>query len=404
MSASATFMEIETKTTSLNQRIQSIDIVRGIVMVIMALDHIRDLMHITSLTQSPTDLNSTTPALFFTRWITYLCAPTFVFLSGTSAYLSMKKRGDMESTRKFLLKRGLWLILMEFTLVNFALWFDFHFRILMLQVIAAIGAGFIILSFLLKVNVKTIAVVSLIIIFSHNLLQFLPQINNKMLSLLLNIFFIPGPQVVSKNFIFFTAYPVIPWVVILLLGFSCGRIFESDKRYQKKFLLSSGIIAVTVFVILRFINVYGDAFPWSQQKNAVMTIISFFNVTKYPPSLQFDLLFLGIMFLLLWVTSDLSGWLQKVFSVYGKVPMFYYLVHLYVIRLPVFIMVFAQGFHWRDLLFGPFQFGRPATNSGLRLPEIYLVWLLIVALLYPLCKWYGNYKMQHREKQWLRYL
>ncbi len=395
---------ISTASTDLNKRIQSIDIVRGIVMIIMALDHIRDLMHVTSLTQSPIDLKTTTPILFFTRWITYLCAPTFVFLSGVSAYLSMKRRGDIDSTRRFLLKRGLWLILMEFTLVNFALWFDFQFRILMLQVIAAIGAGFIILSFLLKVNVRTIGIVSLLIIFTHNLLQFLPQVNNKLLSVLLNIFFIPGPQAVSKNFIFFTAYPVIPWVVLLLLGFSLGGIFERDTTYQKKRLLNFGIIALLLFVVLRFINVYGDPFAWSAQKNTAMTIVSFFNVTKYPPSLQFDLLFLGIMFLLLAVTTNLSGWLQKVFSVYGKVPMFYYLLHLYIIRLAVFIMVFAQGFHWNDLLFGPFQFGRPAKGSGISLIMVYVVWLLIVILLYPLCKWYGNYKMQHKEKEWLRYL
>ena len=395
---------LSTTSTDLRKRIQSIDIVRGIVMIIMALDHIRDLMHVSSLTQSPTDLKTTTPILFFTRWITYLCAPTFVFLSGASAYLSMKRRGDIDSTRKFLLKRGLWLILMEFTLVNFALWFDFQFRILMLQVIAAIGAGFIILSFLLKVNVKTIGIVSLLIIFTHNLLQFLPQVNNKLLSVLLNIFFIPGPQAVSKNFIFFTAYPVIPWVVILLLGFSLGGIFEREITYQKKRLLNFGIVALLLFVVLRFINVYGDPFAWSSQKTTAMTIVSFFNVTKYPPSLQFDLLFLGIMFLLLALTTKLSGSLQKVFSVYGKVPMFYYLLHLYFIRLAVFIMVFAQGFHWNDMLFGPFQFGRPATGSGISLSMVYLVWSLIVILLYPLCKWYGNYKTQHREKEWLRYL
>ncbi len=395
---------VSTATTTLNKRIQSIDIVRGIVMIIMALDHIRDLMHISSLTQSPTDLKTTTPILFFTRWITYLCAPTFVFLSGVSAYLSMKRRGDINSTRKFLLKRGLWLILMEFTLVNFALWFDVQFRILMLQVIAAIGAGFIILSFLLKVKVRTIGIVSLLIIFTHNLLQFLPQVNNKLLSVLLNIFFIPGPQAVSKNFIFFTAYPVIPWVVMLLLGFSLGGIFEREITYQKKRLLNFGIVALLLFVLLRFINVYGDPFAWSSQKTTAMTIVSFFNVTKYPPSLQFDLLFFGIMFLLLALTTKLSGWLQKVFSVYGKVPMFYYLLHLYFIRLAVFIMVFAQGFHWNDMLFGPFQFGRPATGSGISLSMVYLVWSLIVILLYPLCKWYGNYKTQHREKEWLRYL
>ena len=389
---------------NLTRRIRSIDIVRGIVMIIMALDHIRDLMHNTSLTQSPTDLNTTTPILFFTRWITYLCAPTFVFLSGASAYLSVKRSGDINKSKRFLLKRGLWLILLEFTLVNFALWFDFHFRILMLQVIAAIGAGLILLSFLLKVDAKKIGIIALIIIFAHNLLQYVPAPQSQSLKVLMNIFFVPGPQVVSPNFSFFTSYPVIPWAAILLFGFSCGRIFEKDSNYQKRYFLNLGIASLLLFVILRFINIYGDPFHWATQKNNVFTLLSFFNVTKYPPSLIFDLLFLGITFILLSLAERFSSGVQNILSVYGKVPMFYYLLHLYFIRLAVFIMVFAQGFHWKDLLFGPFQFGRPASGSGLSLGMIYIVWAVIVILLYPLCKWYGNYKAQHREKEWLRYL
>ena len=389
---------------ALDKRIQSIDIVRGIVMIIMALDHIRDLMHTTSLTQSPTDLTTTTPALFFTRWITYLCAPTFVFLSGTSAYLSFKRSMSINKTRKFLLKRGLWLIILEFTLVNFALWFDFEFRILMLQVIAAIGAGLIVLSFLLKANPKKIGAIALFIIFAHNLLQFIPRPGNSFLNVLLNVFFIPGPQIVSPDFMFFTSYPLIPWIAIMLFGFSCGRVFERETDYQKKWLLNTGLAALILFTILRFVNKYGDPSPRITGQDNIQTILSFFNVTKYPPSLIFDLLFLGITFILLSFAEKFPVVVQRVLSVYGKVPLFYYLLHLYFIRLAVFIMAYAQDFKWKDLLFGPFQFGRPASGSGIRLLIIYLVWFIIIALLYPLCKWYGNYKTSHKENKWLRYL
>ena len=385
-------------------RIASIDIVRGIVMIIMALDHVRDLMHTTSLTQNPVDLNVTTPALFFTRWITYLCAPAFVFLSGSSAYLSFKRHMNLKQSRINLIKRGLWLIVLEFTLVNFSLWFDFSFRILMLQVIAAIGCGLIVLSFLLKSKPVKIAIAALLIIFLHNLLQFVPRPENQSLSFIFNLMFIPGARVFPSGFMFFVSYPVIPWMAILLLGFACGRIFEEELNTQNKKLLNFGSIALVLFILLRILNIYGDPSPWNTTGNPLITSLSFLNVTKYPPSLLFDLLFLGIMFLLLRFSDSIPPALKRIFSVYGKVPLFYYLLHLYLIRLSVFIMIFAQGYQWKDLLFGPFQFGRPATGSGIRLMWIYPVCLAIVILLYPLCKWYGSYKERNRMKWWLKYL
>lgn len=387
-----------------NKRVHSIDFARGLVMIIMALDHVRDLLHVTALTQSPTDLNTTTPALFFTRWITYLCAPTFVFLSGASAYLSFKSNGNVSNTRSFLIKRGIWLIILEFTLINFALWFDFQFRLLMLQVIAAIGVGFILLSALLKINPKKVGIMALIILFAHNLFQYLPKINNEFLNTLMNIFFRPGFHKVLPDFLVFVAYPIIPWVAIMLLGFSCGRIFEQGDEKQKSILLKIGIGSLALFFVLRFANIYGDPQPWKEGKNAIYTLLSFINVTKYPPSLLFALLFLGMMFLLFQFAEKLPDKIQSFVSVYGKVPLFYYLLHLYLIRLSVFIMVYAQGFQWKDLLFGPFQFGRPATGSGISLTGVYIVWIIIVLMLCPLCKWYGNYKQANKEKWWLRYL
>lgn len=387
------------------KRIHSIDIVRGIVMIIMALDHVRDLLHTTALTQNPTDLTTTTPLLFFTRWITHLCAPTFVFLSGASAYLTTKRNEHSAGTGKLLWKRGLWLIILEFTLINFALWFDFQFRILMLQVIAAIGTGLILLAALVKVHPKKTGIIALIIIFGHNLLQYLPDPDNKFLNVLMNLFFRPGLQQVTPDFLFFVAYPVIPWVAIMLLGFASGKIFEQPASLQKKILLWSGLGFLMLFTIIRFVNIYGDPALWAVNKNFVYTTLSFLNVTKYPPSLLFTLLFLGIMCVLLSVSGKLPVMLQSIITVYGKVPLFYYLLHFYFIRLAVFIMVYAQGFVWKDLLFGPFQFGRPAKGSGVSLGLIYMVWALLVLLLYPLCKWYGDYKAQNYTSiWWLKYV
>lgn len=390
----------------MNRRINSIDIVRGIVMIIMALDHTRDLLHVFSITQSPTNLATTSPALFFSRWVTHLCAPTFVFLSGVSVYLSLQNAGAgrLGEVKSFLRKRGLWLILLEITVINFALWFDVHFRIIMLQVIAAIGFGFIILSFLLKVSPKKIGIAAITIIVLHNLLQLVLSVTNPVGSAIMNVLFAPGFIPVSPDFSIFVSYPFVQWLGIMLLGFACGQIFEMPLIKRNKMLLIAGVSCLGAFVLLRFINIYGDPAPWQTQKDGMYTLLSFLNVTKYPPSLQFILLFIGIAFLLLSFAEELPKFIRNILLVYGKVPMFYYLLHFYIIRLATFIMVYAQGFTWKDLLFGPFQFGRPASGSGIGLGAVVIVWLIIVALLYPLCKWYGNYKSRHPEKKWLRYL
>jgi uncharacterized membrane protein len=387
----------------MNKRIVSIDIVRGLVMIIMAHDHVRDLLHSQSLTSSPTNLATTSPALFFSRWITHLCAPTFVFLSGVSVYLSLKTKTIAE-TRGFLLKRGLWLLVLEFTIINFALWFDFQFRILMMQVIAAMGVGFIVLSFLLTVSPKIIGIIGAIIIASHNLVQLLPPSQNAFLQLLRNLFFTLGIKVVSEDFMFLFAYPLIPWIAIMMVGFAFGKVFEKERATRNKILLWTGTGALALFLILRLLNVYGDQVPWTPQKNGLFTFLSFLNVSKQAPSLLFILLFLGITIVALRYAEKLPRPLANFLSTCGSVPLFYYLLHLLLIRAAVFIMVFAQGFEWADLQFGPFRFGRPETGSGIGLAGVIGVTIAIVALLYPLCKWYSNYKRNHPEKAWLRYL
>ena len=292
------------------KRIYSIDFTRGLVMIIMALDHVRDLMHVNSAVQSPTDLATTTPLLFLTRWITHLCAPAFVFLAGTSAYLSFHRNNDITQTRKFLLTRGLWLVLLEFTVVNLGLFFDLGFHTLMFEVIAAIGTGFIVLSLLLNLSSKAIGIIGLIILFCHNLLPPIP-----FLSPLYSVSVFP----LSSSRVLTIAYPPVPWLGVMLVGFASGRFFGPAENDRKKIFLKIGAAALLLFVLLRFSNIYGDPAPWSSQKTAVYTFLSFMNVTKYPPSLLFCLVTLGCMFLILAAGEHVKNRFTDFAYVYGKV-------------------------------------------------------------------------------------
>ena len=388
-------------------RITAIDITRGLVMVIMALDHVRDLLHISALTQNPTDLATTTPAIFLTRWVTHLCAPTFVFLSGTSAYLSLQKRNNEHArrghARRFLLKRGAVLILLEVTVVNFAFWFDIHFQSLMLQVIYAIGGGLVILSLLAKLPVRWVGIIGLVIVFGHNLLQNVPTFANPAAHLGWALLFRTELFPISPSFVLLAGYPLIPWLGIMLVGFGCGSLMERPIAERKPLLFRIGLGALLLFVLLRFLNVYGDPVPWSPQKNELFTVLSFMNVSKYPPSLQYDLLLLGLMFLILSVADGTNNAFTRWLTVYGKVPMFYYILHWYLVHLSMIAMSLLQGYSLADIPTGPINFGRPA-GAGISLGLVYVVWLGLVLLLYPLCQWYGRYKAAHSEVGWLRYV
>ncbi len=386
------------------KRINSIDFVRGLVMVIMALDHIRDLMHTTSLTQNPTDLTTANAGVFLTRWITHLCAPTFVFLSGVSAYISFKKSENLAESKRFLLSRGIWLIVLEFTIINFAIWFDIYFRVLMLQVICAIGVGLVVLSFLLKITPRNIGIAGLVIIFGHNLLQGISFPQNPALNFISSLLFAQNFFQVTPNFAFLVGYPIIPWLGILFLGYGFGHFFAIPAEKRKRLFLQFGGGALLLFIVLRFINIYGDPAPWSVQKIPLFTFFSFINVTKYPPSLLYTLVTLGIMFLVLSFVDGMKNRVIEVFSVYGKVPLFYYIIHWYLVHSLMVFMLFMQGYGLKDLNFAPFSFGRPQVGEGVELPIIYAIWVAVIISLYPLCLWYGKYKTKNQDNKWLRYL
>jgi uncharacterized membrane protein len=369
----------------------------------MALDHVRDLMHVNSITQSPTNLLTTSPALFFTRWLTYLCAPIFVFLAGTSAYLFFKSKCNISQSRKFLLKRGLWLILLEFTLVNFALFFDVHFSTFIFEVIATIGFGFIMLSLMLKLSVRVIAITGLVIIFCHNLFALIPFAQGSTLKAVLTPLFSLAASPLNTHTVFVMAYPPIPWLGIMLVGFACGKLFELQAAKRKNLFIKIGLSALLLFAVIRFINIYGDSVPWSAQKNSLYTFLSFMNVTKYPPSLLFCLITLGIMFLMLAVAEQTNNTVTKIFNVYGKVPLFYFVVHFYLIHLIMIGLMLLQGFHWQQLDFSG-TFGRPkSVTSGVGLSYIYLIWIAVVIVLYYPCLWFGKYKAEHKQ-WWISYL
>jgi uncharacterized membrane protein len=384
------------------KRVTTIDVTRGLVMVIMALDHVRDLLHMPALTQNPTDLATTTPEIFLTRWITHLCAPTFVFLSGTSAYLSLRKHNDV-AARRFLLKRGVVLLLLELTIVNFAFWFDIHFHSLMLQVIYAIGGGLIILSLLAKLPVKWVGIIGLIIVFGHNILQIVPPFTDTTAKLVWALLFRTDFFPVSPSFALLAAYPLIPWLGIMLVGYACGQLMERPIEQRKPLLLRIGLGSLALFILLRFLNIYGDPAPWGQQKDGLFTFLSFINVSKYPPSLLYDLLLLGLMFLILSAADGANNAFTRWLTVYGKVPMFYYILHWYLVHLSMIGMSLIQGYSLAGIPTGPLNFGRPA-GAGISLGLVYVVWISIVLLLYPLCKWYGRYKTDHPEIGWLRYV
>lgn len=371
-----------------NRRLSSIDVVLGLVMIIMVLDHVRDLFHVHSLDQDPTNMTTTTPALFFTRWITHFCAPIFVFLAGTSAAFSLQRSSDKKAASRFLIKRGLWLLLLEITVVNFGIWFDIRFSVLLFQVIGAIGLGLFVVGLLSRVNSRVLGYVGLVIIALYG---FLPP----------NVPLFSVTVIPSAVTTLVVGYPPIPWIAILLVGYGAAQWMWKEEGRSKR-LLFTGLICLFLFVALRWLNIYGDPAPWQPQKDTIYSFMSFLNVSKYPPSLLFVLMTLGMMFLLLSFVERSNGFVAKVLAVYGRVPLFFYLIHWYLIHLLLFVVLYEQGFRWPDLVFGT-RFGRPMALSGFELPDVYIVWISVVCVLYPLCARYGRYKFGE-AKPWTRFV
>ncbi len=384
-------------------------------MVIMALDHVRDFFHKVvveggaSVATNPTDLATTTPFLFFTRWITHFCAPIFVFLAGTAAYLMTRKKTKAELSI-FLIKRGFWLVLLEIFIITLGWTFNPLYNVIILQVIWAIGISMILLGLLIRLPFHLLLFIGLIIVFGHNLLDY-PSVNKGLKdgSFLSDLIYFSNFAVHSPfaDHFILIVYSFLPWTGVMILGYCFGKLFTSytdiDKR--RKMLLALGTVLVLLFILLRFINQYGDPVPWSEQpRGTVFTFLSFININKYPPSLDFLTITIGVGLIVLGLLEGVGNKVTGFFRVYGRVPLFYYILHFYVIHIFVVVVFFASGKYGVDDIItpnNPFLF-RP-SDFGFGLAGVYIVWIITVLILYPLCKKYDKYKSTH-DKWWLSYL
>ncbi len=372
-------------------------------MILMALDHTRD--YFGDFTVDPTAVATTTPGLFFTRWITHFCAPVFFLLTGTGAFLSLQRK-TRPALSRYLWTRGAWLLVLEVTIGRFGLQFNIDYQVTVLLVLWALGWSMIVLAGLVHCSTRTVAVFGIALIALHNLLDGINGAAAAMLGPLWNVLHAPGFLFRGDEQVVLVAYPLIPWIGVTAVGYALGSVYLWDAARRRTFLLQLGLGLTGGFLVLRFINLYGDPSPWDSSFTGIRTLLSFLNTSKYPPSLLFLLMTLGpsLCFLSL-VDARTPRWLRPA-NVFGRVPLFYYLVHFPLIHL---LAVGAAALRYGEVA-GLFQsptldrfpFTQP-PGWGLGLPVVYVVWVSVVLIMYPMSRWFAGLK-QRRKDAWLSYL
>lgn len=387
-----------------SERLHGVDLLRGLVMVLMALDHVRD--YFGDIRLDPQDVATTTPALFATRWITHFCAPVFVFLAGTSAWLFQARGRSRTDLSKFLLTRGLWLIALEFTVIQFAWMLTFGLGWYFLQVIAAIGFGMVLLSALVYLPNSLRLLIALAIVGGHDLLDPAAVASSGVAMQLAFGSFAIVPLTAASRLL--VIYALIPWAGVLLLGYSMGPIFTRARASRRRTLLAIGAAATVAFLVLRYAGVYGDPAPFAEQAatlreagraSTAMSVVAFCNCAKYPPSLLYLLMTLGPALLTMALVDRPMGALGRVFVVFGRVPLFYYVVHLYVIHLGARTWYLIRHGEFFSPMQGAFT-GRFPAWFGSGLPTVYVAWIVLVAALYPVCRWYAGVKRRGSSRVW----
>ena len=381
-------------------RVDSVDMLRGLVMVIMALDHVRD--HFTDVRFDPADLTQTSAALFLTRWVTHFCAPAFVFLAGTSAYFSGSRGKTRGELSRFLLTRGLWLVVLELTVVRWAWMFNFDYtnELLFVQVIWAIGVSMVVLAGLVWLPVPLVTAFGVLMIAGHNLLDGVRPEDLGSLGPLWAVLHVQTAFPVAGGRTAFIVYPLIPWIGVMAAGYGFGALFRRAPEERRRVLLLLGAGLTLGFVVLRAANSYGDPSPWTTQSSPARTLLSFLNTTKYPPSLLFLLMTLGPSIMLLPLLERVRGPVARFLTTIGRVPLFYYVVHLYLIHAAALAVATLAGFPPSAFL--TVWLNRP-DGWGYSLAVVYLVWIGVVLALYPVCRWFAGVKARRREA-WLSYL
>jgi uncharacterized membrane protein len=381
------------------QRVESVDLLRGLIMIVMVLDHTRDFFGIPG--QNPVDLGSASAGLFLTRWITHFCAPVFFLLTGTGSALSLARKSKAELAR-FLWTRGLWLIVLEVVVLRcLAYQFNADFKVTVLIVIWALGWAMIVLSLLVRLPLKIILAFGIALMAGHNLFDGVTWD-----SPLWSVLHRPGFVLNGNGPVVVVAYPLIPWIGVTALGFCLGHIYRWEAVRRQRFLLRLGITLVAGFVLVRGLNIYGDPNPWAPGKDSLYTVLSFLNVSKYPPSLSFLLMTLGPALVLLALLEQGTPSLLRPALAYGKVPLFYYCWHFFLLHLLAVIVCLVRygSAHWMfespDI--GHYPFTAP-PGWGYGLPIVYLVWIGTVLAMYLPCRWFAGVK-QRRTDWWLSYL
>ncbi|MBK8954503.1 MAG: DUF1624 domain-containing protein [Saprospiraceae bacterium] len=393
------------------KRIQSIDILRGLAMVIMALDHVRDYFHIEAFTDDPLNLQTTTTALYFTRWITHFCAPVFVFLSGVSIYLQSLRKTELELSA-FVIKRGLWLIFAEFFIISLAWTFNPFYNLIPFQVIWTLGISMVILGLCIrfKVPMALLFGLGLTIVLFHNLLDFIEARPGFTPNFWWD-FFHSGhfkTYAFASGHFALLVYPFVAWTGLMLLGYAAGKLFhpEFSETRRNKILINAGLGLLLFFALLRFTNIYGDPVDWQVQSNGWLTFLSFLHVDKYPPSLLYLCIMIGPTLIALAAVEKTDNALTRNLSIFGRTAFFYYIIHIYIIHGLAVISFFIRGHSFQEAIDGaqklPFLFVVP--GEGLSLLGVYGVWIFVLMLLYPICHWYDRYKSNNRDKWWLSYL
>ncbi|MFL6374958.1 MAG: DUF1624 domain-containing protein [Pyrinomonadaceae bacterium] len=397
---------------SAKERILSVDLLRGIVMIIMLLDHVREYVNTGGLAGNPTDLTKTTGALFLTRWITHFCAPTFVFLAGTSIYLQLLKGKSKAELTRFLLTRGIWLVVLEFTVVRLSLFFNVDYTFLgVAEVIWIFGVTMIVMAALVHLPVRIVGVIGVLIIALHNILDrfnvpptiaFLgtpPPTAGQSLWVVLNQNgFVPLFDGATKMLV---GYPVLAWIGVMAAGYALGSLYTWEAQRRRRMLFILGASATALFVVIRVINFYGDPAPWETQASPFFTFLSFLNTTKYPPSLLFVLMTLGPSLLVLAAADGMRGTslASRIAINFGRVPLFYFILQLFFAHAAGVVIGWLEGKDIGYLFGNPDAWANAPPGHGSSLVVAYVVWVIGLVALYPLCVWYGNYK--RRSGHWL---
>lgn len=376
-------------------RLPSIDFLRGLVMVVMALDHTRDFFAAGGF--NPRDV--TDAALFLTRWVTHFCAPTFIFLAGISAFLYGAQGRSIGDVSRFLLTRGAWLALIELTVVRFGWSFNIHFNHFVVQVIFAIGVSMMTLAVLVYLPRWMIAATGLTMIGGHNVFDGINAAQFGTAAPLWNFLHQPGHLNIAPGVDVVVLYPLIPWIGVMATGYALGPVFMLEKAERVRALFALGASVTAGFFILRTTNLYGDPAAWALQDGFLASALSFINCEKYPPSLLYLTMTLGPALLLLAYFEGVRGVVAGWITTFGRVPLFYYVVHIYVLH--AFALLYAwAAFGDVGALIGP---PHKPPGYGLGLAGIYAIWLAVVVSLYPLCRWFAGVKRRHNA-WWLSYL